>query len=189
MIDDEELMSRVAAGEQEALSELYDRYAGTVVGVANRIVGDRGVAEEVMQEVFWRVWKNASSFDRSRAKFTTWLFSITRRYAIDVYRKQKVRPHALAGQDAVELLQTVASDANVAAAATLQIQRRRVHDVLTQLPPDQRQVVEMAYFEGKTRREIAEQTEIPLGTVHTRARLALNRLRRALQAREDEEDV
>ena len=91
---DEQLMTQVAAGDSTALEALYDRYAATLLGVVLRVVQNRPVAEEIVQETFWRVWDKATSFDAAQGKFSTWLFSIGRRLAIDTTRRQKIRPQA-----------------------------------------------------------------------------------------------
>ncbi len=175
-------MAQVQRGEQAALSTLYDRYAPVVLGVLVRIVGDRAVAEEVLQEAFWRVWDKSGSFDASKGSFKTWLFSIARRHAIDVVRKRKVRPQPIQS-DAAELkLSLQADETDVSAEVDQTLNADTVRGALDTLPAEQRQVIELAYFQGKTRREISAETNIPLGTIHTRARLALQRLQKTLVA-------
>ncbi len=177
---DEALMLAVTNKRESALSELYDRHAATVLGVVYRIVGDRAVAEEVLQEAFWRIWNNADKFDSTQGKFTTWMFSIARRHAIDVYRKQQVRPQLADSANQDDQLAQVADEMNVSQTASSNIEADQIRNAVAALPTDQRQVLEMAYFQGKTRREIAKETNIPLGTIHTRARLGLQRLQKLL---------
>lgn len=177
---DEELMRRVVRGDQTAFELLYDRYAPSVLGVVTGIVRDPALGEEVLQEVFWRVWDRSKSFDVQRGKFSTWLFSIARRYAIDVYRRRKIRPQLANSEQLSKLAEMIPSDSRVSLDVMLLQQQEIVQVALQQLPPAQRTVIEMAYFEGKTRREIANETDVPIGTIHTRARLALRRLQNIL---------
>lgn len=178
---DEQLIEEVVKQDQDAFSVLYTRHSSLVLGVVFKIVNERGLAEEILQETFWRVWKKADTFDPSKAKFTTWLYSIARRLAIDTYRKQKVRPQTAQSEQAVLLMESAASaDRAVIDQVDLNFDSSRARQALNALSPEQRTVLEMAYFQGKTRREIAKELDIPLGTIHTRARLALQYLRQSL---------
>lgn len=180
-------MMQVAGSSSQALETLYDRYASSVMGVVLRILHNRETAEEVVQETFWRVWDKADSFDVQRGSFSAWLFSIARRYAIDRLRREKIRPQAAVSDAEAEQMQKQANpDDNVADSAWNAILRRQVQAAVTSLPPEQNQIIRMAYFQGMTRQEIAQTTQTPLGTVHTRARLALNKLRKILKAEEIE---
>lgn len=175
-------MAQVQRGDQAALATLYDRYAPVVLGVLMRIVGDRTVAEEVLQEAFWRVWDKSGSFDVDKGSFKTWMFSIARRHAIDVVRRQKVRPQAMQSDSADLILELQTDEADVSAEVEQTLTASTLRSVLDNLSSEQREVIELAYFKGKTRREIAAITNVPLGTIHTRARLALQRLRKLLEA-------
>lgn len=182
-ITDEQLVARTARGDAAAFEMLYDRYASTAMGLALRIVADRALAEDVVQETFWRVWRNAASFQGQRGSFAGWLLGITRNLAIDLCRRRKVRPQASinpADETSIETLPDPAVD--VAESAWTAIKQQQVQAALHDLPPDQRRVIELAYFGGLTRQEIAAKTGEPLGTIHTRARLALKKLRAALLA-------
>ena len=181
-LDDEQLMARVAGGDEKALATLYDRYAPSVMGLAIQVLRDRAAAEEVVQETFWRVWRHARTFEAQRGTFTSWMFSIARRRAIDVTRRQKVRPQA-ARSEAEEARFNSSPDPaeGVAEAAWVSMQRQRVREAINQLPHEQYEVIRLAYFQGMTRQEIADKTNNPLGTIHTRARLALIKLRSYLQ--------
>jgi RNA polymerase sigma-70 factor (ECF subfamily) len=179
---DAQLMIQVVAGDSAALEKLYDQYAPTVLGVVLRIVADRAVAEEIVQETFWRVWDKASNFDARRGKFSTWMFSIARRLAIDTTRRQKIRPQAARSEAEEERMLRQPDDASVAETAVLHIEQERVRSAMTALSPAQFEVIELAYFKGLTRQEIAKVIDKPLGTIHTRARLGLNKLRTALEA-------
>ena len=182
-ITDERLVARTVRGDVAAFEVLYDRYASTVMGLALRIVADHALAEEVVQETFWRVWQNAASFQAQRGAFAGWLLGITRNLAIDLCRRRRVRPQVLldqADESPIERIPDQAAD--VAEAAWTAIKHQQVYAALSDLPPDQRRVIELAYFGGLTRQEIAAKTGEPLGTIHTRARLALKKLRAALLA-------
>jgi RNA polymerase sigma-70 factor (ECF subfamily) len=178
-VSDEDLAAQVARGESAALEALYDRYAATVLGIALKVIGDQALAEDVLQETFWRVWKGAATFQRERGAFTSWLFRIARNLAIDGYRRQSVRPQVLySAQDVESVLETAPDpDMDVAEQAQSLLKHRQIQKALAALPGVQRQVIEMAYFLGMTRQEIAEVTGEALGTIHTRARLALQKLR------------
>ena len=182
-LNDETLAAQVAQGDSAALEALYDRYASTVLGVALKVLGDQGMAEDVLQETFWRVWRSAATFQSQRGSFTSWLFRITRNLAIDAYRRRNVRPHAVNGTDDSEsvLDQTPDPDVDVAEQTQAILKNRQVRNALTSLPAVQRQVIELAYFYGMTRQEIAEATGEALGTIHTRARLGLQKLREELE--------
>ena len=182
-LSDETLATQVSRGSSAALEVLYDRHGATVLGFALRIVGERTAAEDVLQETFWRVWKNAETFQPQRGSFTSWLFRIARNLAIDVYRRRNVRPQAISGDDsnASDLDQTPDPDMDVASQAQSALENKQIRNALTSLPGAQRQIIELAYFHGMTRQEIAEATGEALGTIHTRARLALQKLREELE--------
>lgn len=178
MISDERLMERVAHGDQEAFSQLYDRHADIVLGLIYKITSERRLSEDLMQETFWRVWEKANTFNPERGKFTTWMFSIARRQAIDTHRRRLARPPLAISENAQQQMERLPSSVSVPGKVQQRGEARELRAALDELPAEQRDVILMAYFEGKTRREIAAETETPLGTVHTRARLALIRLRR-----------
>lgn len=183
-ISDAQLMTRVANGDMDAYRELYQRYSSSVMGLSYRIVKDTGTAEEVMQETFWRIWRGSASFDQKRGTFTNWMFGIARNLSIDVVRRhKKIQMEPLGGpppeQD--QPSRQYKSDHDVAESAWLSLKHEQVHLALSELPDEQRDVVEWIYFQGKTRREIARESGIPFGTINTRAKLALKKLRRALE--------
>jgi len=180
---DEQLLARAAGGDASALEMLYDRYAPAVMGLALKMLADRATAEEVVQETFWRVWRGADSFRAQRGTVAGWLFGIARNFIIDVCRRRNVRPQpALDDGEAQRIERAPDPDADVAESARLAIRHAQVRAALSALPDAQRRVIELAYFGGMTRQEIADTTGEPLGTIHTRARLALQKLREALQA-------
>ena len=182
---DETLIRRVASGDSRALEVLYDRYASRVLGISMKVVGDQALAEDILQETFWRVWQNAATYQSQLGAFTGWLFRIARNLSIDAYRRRNVRPQALMSARTEEndpiLEETPDPDMDVAEQAQAILNHRQIHKALTSLPEVQRQVIELAYFYGLTRQEIAEATGEALGTIHTRARLALQKLRGELE--------
>jgi RNA polymerase sigma-70 factor (ECF subfamily) len=178
--EDDQLIMRVAAGDRHAFETLYDRYAATVFGVTIRMLGDRELAEDAVQEIFWRVWKRAASFDRSRA-FAPWLFGIAHNYCIDELRRRRVRPQQVYEDEEHPVLSDIPDESDVGEAALLTEQRRIVREALDQLPEEQRQALLLAYFGGLTQQEIAQKLGNPLGTVKTRMRLGLQKLRALLQ--------
>ncbi len=184
-LSDEMLADRVARGDPAALETLYDHYASTVLGISLRIIGDHAAAEDVLQETFWHVWQSAVTYQSQRGSFTSWLFRIARNLAIDTCRRRSVRPQAITETaDANPILDQLPDpDADVPEQAQSRLKARQVQNALKVLPREQRQVIEMAYFCGMTRQEIAEATGEALGTIHTRARLGLQKLREELERR------
>ena len=174
-----ELVRRIANQEADALRDLYDRFSGVLLALIQRIVGNAGDAEEVLQEVFIQVWKQADRYDRSRSSVSNWLSLITRSRAIDRLRKLKVKERTVTAAFAEE---TNRDESPVGARNVLFVERRqRIREALGELPQEQRQVIELAFFNSMTQSEIAEGTGIPLGTVKTRTLLAMKKLRKALQ--------
>ena len=176
-LSDEQLMARLGGPELEAaLSTLYDRYSGTVYGVGLKILGERSLAEELVQDVFLKVWRSSHTFDPSRASFSTWLYRVTRSAAIDLHRKRahKVHPipdgesHVLAARDLSATPQEVVDESWLS---------WRVSRALEALDGPHREVIELAYFGGLSQREISERTGVPLGTVKSRTASAFKRLR------------
>ena len=160
-------MAHIINRNQDALELIYDRYSSAIMGVAVRILGNRQSAEEVVQETFWRVWERASSFDAHRGNFKSWLFSIARRYAIDLTRRAKVRPDTAVNEVEADMMLKSPSDENVMTTVLGAIEQERVKNAVQSLSPDQYQVIQMAYYEGLTRKEIANRTQTPVGTIHT----------------------
>jgi RNA polymerase sigma-70 factor, ECF subfamily len=176
---DETLATQVARGNSAALEVLYDRYASIVLGIALKVTGDQALAEEILQETFWRVWQSAATYQSQLGSFTGWLFRIARNLAIDTYRRRNVRPQAISGMEGSDPILDEMPDPNTDVPEQAQsiLKNRQIRKALASLPVVQRQVIEMAYFYGMTRQEIAEATGEALGTIHTRARLALQKLR------------
>ncbi len=168
-VEDEILVRRVAAGDGRALGALYDRYAGLVYGTGARYLGDRGLAEDLVQDVFTSVWKNAAGFDPSRAGFGTWIYRITRNRATDLIRRRKARVRTV---DADSLPEPGEPDPSG--------EISRGFDVavaLSRLSPTHRELLVLAYFEGLSQREISARTNTPLGTVKSRTTAAMRTLR------------
>lgn len=179
-VSDAELIKRIAARNQEALGHLYDRYSGLLTALARRILNDTNDAEEILQEVFLQVWHQAPRYDTRRSSVSTWLVLITRSRSIDRLRSRQVVDRTLANLQH-EKRETHTSPEGVAS-VWMDERRERLRAEMRQLPPDQKQVLELAFFQGMTQSEIAESTRIPLGTVKTRTLLAMKKLRKALQA-------
>ena len=172
---DRALLQQVALGSSEAMRALYARCAGRAWGMVLRILGSRAEAEEVLQETFLEVWRRAREFDPSRGGVETWVTTIARTRAID--RKRALGTMARIAEDAAHQPPPVsAAPVDPSEAAVKGQEQAWVAAAMRELPPDQRKVVELAYFEGLSQREIAERTGDPLGTVKTRTRLALEKL-------------
>jgi RNA polymerase sigma-70 factor (ECF subfamily) len=181
---DDQLMSGVVRREAAALEALYDRYAAVVMGVALRITSDRAAAEDIVQETFLRVWRNAATYDRQRGVFLGWLIRIARNLAIDLHRQAAGRDSKRSQPETLDAVDEPPDpDADVVENAWLSFKSQQVRAALITLPAAQRQVIELAYYKGMTRQEIAEATGEALGTVHTRARLGLQKLREELISR------
>ncbi len=176
---DRQIVRDVAAGSGDALGYLYDRHAGMVYGLACRVVQTVEDAEEVVQDVFAQVWRDAARYEQRRASVAGWLVMLTRARAIDRLRARRARPDIdQAAATATPLLASGEPDPE-----TLVVTAARAHAVrtaLTTLPEQERRLVELAYFEGLTHTELAEHTGTPLGTVKTRLRTAMFTLRGAL---------
>ena len=169
---DARLVSAIRSGNEQAMGELYDLYSGLVYSVALRVLGDRAAAEDVLQEVFMRLWRNPQVFDSSRGSLPAWLAVIARHRAIDSLRKR--RPET----DWNDVFLSIEPDLSGDAERRRAIEK--VHELLKTMPAPQRLALEMAFFEGLTHAEIAEKVGDPLGTVKTRIRTGLLALRQAL---------
>ena len=178
-MNDVALLRQVTDRQPDALGVLYGRYAPTLLALGKRILGSLSDAEEILQEVFLHVWNNAGRYDSGRSSVSTWLILITRSRAIDRLRTRKVveRTHETAVQEnPVEH----ASPEGVEAVFVHE-RRERVRSEMDNLPPEQRQVLELAFYEGLSQSEIAAKADLPLGTVKTRTLLAMKKLRGALR--------
>ena len=177
---DEQLVTNLdGPGVEVALSKLYDRYGRTVFGVGLKILGDRSMAQELVQEVFLKVWRSSGTFDSARSSFSTWLYRVTRSVALDLYRKRAHRIrrvpdrqlHIAAERDSSAGPQEVVDESWLS---------WRVSRALEVLDERHREVIELAYFGDLTQREIAQRTGLPLGTVKSRTASAFRKLREEL---------
>jgi RNA polymerase sigma-70 factor (ECF subfamily) len=176
-LDDLDLLALVGAGRAEALEALYSRYAGRVYSLALGLLRDPGFAEEVTEEVFLSLWRRSATYDSQRSRFTTWLLSIAHHRAVDRLRQRRATPF-LEPEEALERVADPAPDPLETASRNLE--GEQAHRALETLPPEQREVLVLAYFRGYTQSEIARRLKIPLGTVKTRMRLGLKKLRETL---------
>ena len=170
----ERLMASIAAGGQESFASLYDLLSHRVYGLVARIVRDRAISEEVTQEVFFEIWRKAPTFDHTRGSALTWILTVAHRRAVDRVRSEERHSRRRPPQDE--------SDFDVVSEAVeANLERRYVQKALDSLSPLQREVVVLAYYSGYTYRQVAERLDIPLGTLKSRMRDGLSRLRSALE--------
>jgi RNA polymerase sigma-70 factor (ECF subfamily) len=179
-LSDEQCMTRLDGPEVEAaLAQLYDRYGRTVFGVGLKMLGDRSLAEELIQEVFLKVWRSSNTFDPARGGFSTWLFRVTRSVALDLYRKRAHRVNPVLEEDSriAAMRDRSAGPQEIVDESWLSW---RVSMALDELDAPHREVIELAYFGGLSQREISLRTGVPLGTVKTRTASAFRSLREEL---------
>jgi RNA polymerase sigma-70 factor (ECF subfamily) len=177
---DEDLITLAQGGELDAFELLYERHKRAAYSLARRIVGSDGNADDVVQETFISVWRSIERYDPKRASVRTWLMRIVHRRAIDALRSQMV--HLKRRADGEGLAEGVESSEPAPDTMALRHEEATtVHDVLVDLPSDQRKVIELAYFNGFTQSEIAELLEMPLGTIKGRMRLGLEKMRSAME--------
>jgi RNA polymerase sigma-70 factor (ECF subfamily) len=178
--DDVDLIQRILAKNSGALAELYDRYGRLVFSLAFQVVGDTTAAEDITQEVFLQVWNKAATYAIEQGKVVTWLTSVARHKAIDTLRRKGARPegHQVDFEigEAPDLVDPVAVEEQVELTQRSLVIRRAI----AQLPPDQQKALALAYFKGMTQQEVADATSEPLGTIKTRIRLAMIKLRQIL---------
>src|SRR5215510_9435857 len=176
------LLAQIAHGDREAFGRFYDDFAGLALGLIRRILRDPAAAEEVLQEVFWQIWQEAGRYDPRRGSPEAWVVMRSKTRAIDRLRAMRRREKTfVAPVDESVTRSTEAPGENPGVAAET---RGLVRSALDELPEAQRRVVELAFFEGLTQSEIASRLGEPLGTVKTRARTALERLRQVLRGEE-----
>jgi RNA polymerase sigma factor (sigma-70 family) len=173
-LSDEALVALVARGDESALAELYDRVGGSAYGLAYRVLRDESLAEDAVQEAFLALWRTAASFIPERAKASTWILTLVHRRAVDtVRREQRRRAEPLEGAP-----EPVGGSAEEA--AWLRLERERVQGALAQLPDQQREAIELAYYGGYSQSELSERLGQPLGTIKSRMFSGLSRLRELL---------
>ncbi|WP_240416100.1 RNA polymerase sigma factor [Paenibacillus periandrae] len=179
LLPDQELMKRIAAKDEEALKQLYDHYEKPIYSFAYRMVRDAMMSEEIVQELFLRIWHTAERFDGAQGKLTSWMFTLTRNITIDLLRKKRSRtPQAMAEPDQLEFI------ADERMNTELNVEKKwvgeQVKAALDDLNEDQKKVVEWIYYQGYTHQEVSDMHAIPLGTVKSRVRLAMKQLQRHL---------
>lgn len=181
-LSDEALVALVARSSEEALAEVYDRFGGVAYGVALRIVRDRSLAEDAVQEAFMAVWRSAPRFVPERARASTWILTLVHRRAVDLVRRQERRRAEPLAED----FETEGGDSTEE--ATLRgFDRERIQAALRRLPDQQREALELAYYGGFTQSELAEKLGQPVGTIKSRMFNGLGRLRELLAEPEQEE--
>jgi RNA polymerase sigma factor (sigma-70 family) len=183
--DDLELHRRLVAGDRGGFDELYRRYAAPAYGLAYRVLGQQILAQDVVHDAFMALWRAPEAYDPARGAFRTFFLSLVHHRAVDtVRREERLRKRqgrasnleSLVGEDVAE---------DVVDAADLAVRRIEIRAALQTLPPEQRQVLELAYFEGMTQVQIAERTQTPVGTVKTRTLAAMRKLRRELERKDE----
>lgn len=180
---DEALLASIAQGDSGALAELYDRYAAVVYALALRMLGIPEQSEDVVQETFWRVWRRSGTFQPKRGQVAGWIFGIAHNLCVDELRRQQSRPLPVYDTPERPVLRELEDNrANVAGAVLDREQRQIIRAALERIPSDQRQAIELAYFGGFSQSEIASRLQSPVGTVKTRVRLGIQKLRDMLTA-------
>jgi RNA polymerase sigma-70 factor, ECF subfamily len=168
--DIEILVNRLKTGDQIAFAEMYDRYSGAINGVISRIVRDVEASQDVLQDTFVKVWKNIQSYDSSKGSFFTWMLNIARNTSIDALRKLKKE-----GKTEIQNWDTAVG---LVGAVQQNINSIGLRKLVDKLPDEQRIMIEYIYFQGYTQQEVADELNMPLGTVKTRTRLAMRELRK-----------
>ena len=177
---DEAVLARAAAGDETALGELYDRFGGVAYGLALRVLRDRSLAEDAVQEAFLAVWRQAGRYSAGRGSARTWILTLVHRRAVDLVRRQERQPTAVPDPEPAAAEPQGGADE----AAVAREERARVQAALAQLPADQRVVLELAYYGGLTQSELAARLGEPIGTIKSRMFHGLRRLRTILVAEE-----
>jgi RNA polymerase sigma factor (sigma-70 family) len=174
-ISEEELVTRLKSRDRSALEYLYDHYSGALYGAIFRIIKKEEIAEEVLQDVFLKIWDRFGQYDASKGKLFTWLLNVTRNQAIDKTRSKEISQEKKTG-DIAKVVSRVDREGYV----EQRIEGIGVKEMLKELPEDQKFVVDYLYLKGYTQSELAEEFNIPLGTVKTRLRMAMQQLRTSL---------
>ena len=179
--DDLQLLQRIAAKDKDALNTLYNRYMTPVYSLSLHMLKQPPLAEEVTQDVFLNIWLKADSFNASRGNPRSWIMSVTHHRVVDVIRARR-RTYTMTDPEGYETLERLPSSGpSVESQVTQSLDRERIVRALATLPDNQREVIELAYFEGYSQSEMAEKLSQPLGTIKTRVRLAMQKLRMSLQ--------
>jgi RNA polymerase sigma-70 factor (ECF subfamily) len=186
ILDDATLLKKLSQGSEEAISVLYDRYGSIVFGIALHMVGDRETAEEITQDVFTNVWNKVGSYRADQSKVATWISRITRNRAIDELRKRRSRPEQHRVRWENGLKEEPSGSNSPEERMEITIERQRVRAALAAIPPQQRQAMELAFFMGYSHSEIARALRQPLGTIKTRIRMGMQKLKQLLTSGEEE---
>ena len=180
-LDDHQLLERIAAKDKDALNALYNRYMTPVYSLSLHMLKQPPLAEEVTQDVFLNIWLKAGSFNASRGNPRAWIMSVAHHRVVDVIRARR-RTYVMSDpQDYDNLERLPSPEPSVESQVTQGLDRERIMRALASLPDNQREVIELAYFEGYSQSEMAEKLSQPLGTIKTRVRLAMQKLRMSLQ--------
>ncbi len=171
---DEQLLEALGRGDHDALGELYDRFGRLAYGLAYRVLRDQALAEDAVQEAFLAVWRSADAYKRERAKPSTWILTVVHRRAVDLVRREQRRRG-----EPIEAAPEATSD-SVDEDVSVRHRRAAVQQALRELPEDQRQALELAYYGGLTQSQLAARLGVPLGTVKSRMFAGLGRLRELL---------
>jgi RNA polymerase sigma-70 factor (ECF subfamily) len=184
--DDATLLHRMADGDEQALGLFYDRWQPLVHGVVLRILRQRDDVEDVVEEAFWQAWRQAGRYETGRGSVQTWLLTIARSRALDKVRALKrLREEPIDGENGEQVVQ-LAAEGDPSMNTEAAERRTVVLAALAELPAEQREALELGYFAGLSQTEIAERTGQPLGTIKTRMRLAMQKLRGRLQVLREE---
>lgn len=181
ILADEDLISLAETGESEAFASLYDRHSRAAFSLAYRMMGERQSAEDLVQDVFLKVWRSAGSYRVERGSVRTWILSIVHNRGIDKLRSSASQRRT---QDKVEAEATKSQPSDAFAEAWRNTQRDQVREALQTLPPEQLKILELAYFSGYTHMEISELLDLPLGTVKGRMRLGLKKIKEHFNIRD-----
>ncbi|WP_347060407.1 sigma-70 family RNA polymerase sigma factor [Blastococcus sp. HT6-30] len=176
-VGDVELLRRIRAGDRSAVDELYDRFRRPAFALARRILGDDGLAEDLLQEVFLMVWRDPSGYDRARGSFASWLLAVVHHKAVDAVRREESQRRRQARAEDEAVLGGPVAARDVEDDAWSRVVAEQVRSALGELPGPQKKVLTLAYYGGYTQREVAALTGTPLGTVKTRMLAGMRRLR------------
>jgi RNA polymerase sigma-70 factor (ECF subfamily) len=179
--NDRHLIQRVAMGEKEALEELYTRYSSQVFSLARFMLRQEALAEEATQDIFLNIWLKASSYNSERGEPRAWIMSVAHHKVVDIIRSRRRNITMTDPKDYETLDLLPSTQMSTAEEAELNLERDRIRKALSILPPAQKEVIVLAYFQGLSQSEIAEKLGQPLGTVKTRVRLAMQKLRAELE--------
>jgi RNA polymerase sigma-70 factor (ECF subfamily) len=181
---DQTLLRLIAHSQDSALEELYDRFSRLVFSLAVNSVGDSALAEEITQDVFLRIWEKADTYQVDKGEVKTWIASIARNRSIDVIRRRNIRPEGRLSPWDDMLEKNLSAEVDVEEEVDHMNRRNLVREAIIQLPDEQRKALSYAYFQGFSHREIAQILDEPVGTIKTRIRLAMQKLRQTLQEEE-----